>query len=342
VNLSDLDYELPPELIAQEPLRQRDRCRLLVLERSSGRVTHGTFHDLAGYLAPGDLLVLNDTRVIHARLHGVRRATQGKVEVLLVEKTAVGHWRMMCQARGKLQKGESLELGGGRILATLEARDDDGIWEARLEPDPDEALLREVGLVPLPPYINRDIDDKRFPSDAVDYQTVFARRPGAVASPTAGLHFTPAFLDRLRSGGIETKTLTLHVGLGTFLPIRTENLNEHQMHAESYEIPADTFDAVRQIRDTSGRVVAVGTTVTRALESAGQDGLLRGRTELFICPPFTFRTVDVLLTNFHLPRSTLLALVTAFAGRELVMNTYREAVAQRYRFYSYGDAMLIL
>jgi len=342
VNLSDLDYELPIELIAQEPLARRDRCRLLVLDRSTGEIEHTRFHRLPEYLEPRDLVVLNDTRVIRARLYGVREATGGKAEVLLVESEGEGRWRLMATARGKLRPGEVLKLEGGRIEAHLVRRDDEGLWQARLEPSPDERVLSAIGTVPLPPYIKRAPHDPREKRDAAGYQTVFADEPGAVAAPTAGLHFTRKLLDEIARRGVGIERLTLHVGPGTFTPIRAEKLDDHRMHSEKYRVAAATLDAVRETRGRGGRVVAVGTTVVRTLETVIRGAPLEGKTRLFIRPPFRFEAVDALVTNFHLPRSTLLALVVAFGTREKVMEAYREAIRERYRFYSYGDAMLIL
>jgi len=342
VNLSDLDYELPGGLIAQEPLIDRDKCRLLVLDRKTGDIEHRYFHDLPGYLKPGDLMVLNNTRVIQARLYGIREATGGKVEVLLAEDMGNGCWRLMSASRGKLQPGEILNLEDGRIRATLVERDDEGLWRAGLEPSPDEEMLKLIGTIPLPPYIRREQKDSRSARDSEDYQTVFARIPGAVAAPTAGLHFTEELLENIRDGDVATANITLHVGPGTFMPIRAEKLENHPMHSEAYCVPEQTMQAVRSTRKAGGRIIAVGTTVVRTLETVIQDAPLKGKTRLFILPPFKFKAIDVMATNFHLPRSTLLALVTAFGGYDNVMKAYREAIREQYRFYSYGDAMLII
>jgi S-adenosylmethionine:tRNA ribosyltransferase-isomerase len=342
VNLSDLDYELPPELIAQQPLAARDRCRLLVLRKTDGAVEHRIFNELDCFLNRGDLLVLNDTRVIPARIFGIRVRTRGKVEVLLVERCAKGDWRMICRSRGKLSSGEELELAEGRLRATLLAKEDELIWRSTLAPDPDEEFLRRYGEMPLPPYIRRKRGDPRSANDTANYQTVFAEAPGAIAAPTAGLHFTAELLARLSSKGIRVEKVTLHVGPGTFLPIRCDRLEDHKMRAENYAVKAGTMETIERTRQSGAKVVAVGTTVVRALETVAAGGPLEGRTELFILPGHQFRTMDALLTNFHLPRSTLLALVAAFGGHEKVLAAYEQAVRERYRFYSYGDAMLIL
>jgi S-adenosylmethionine:tRNA ribosyltransferase-isomerase len=348
VRLEDYDYDLPEELIAQEPPPRRDASRLMVLERSTGRVEHRRFTDLAALLDPGDLVVLNDTRVLAARLDALR-PTGGKVEILLVERVggteAAPEWRALLNASKQPRPGQRL-----RIAPDLEAeildRDAEG-WRLLLDNPSGDAgqKVEELGRMPLPPYIRREPADPRAAVDRVRYQTVFARRPGAVAAPTAGLHFTPELLGELEAYGVRLAWLTLHVGPGTFLPVRTERVEDHRMHAEAFELPEPTAEAIARARAVGRRVVAIGTTVARTLEGrAREDGTVRpgaGRCDLFIYPGHRFRVVDALLTNFHLPRSTLLLLVAAFAGREQVLAAYAEAVRRGYRFYSYGDAMLV-
>ncbi len=348
MKLSDFDYDLPDRLIAQEPAARRDASRLMTVDRRNGAIAHGAFADLPSLLGAGDLLVLNDTRVVPARLRGVK-PTGGRVEVLLLERAGgTGRepvHRCLLDASKPARPGTRIAFGEG-LSARVLGRSGEG-YEIALESesgDPLEAFYRQ-GSVPLPPYISRLEDDPRAGMDRERYQTVFADRPGAVAAPTAGLHFTPALLDRISAVGARIARLTLHVGPGTFLPVRVENVEEHAMHAEAYELPPSTADAIRETRRAGGRVVAVGTTVVRTLEAAaGADGTVRpgsGLCDLFIRPGHEFEVVDAMLTNFHLPRSTLLMLVSAFAGRERILAAYAEAVREEYRFYSYGDAMFI-
>jgi S-adenosylmethionine:tRNA ribosyltransferase-isomerase len=337
VRPEDLDYFLPADRIAQEPAPERTEARLLVLDRAGG-VAHARVADLPAWLAAGDLLVLNDTRVIPARLRG-RRPTGGRLEVLLVRPLG-GDDEWEALVRGAPRPGEAVHLpdGAGEWIAPL----GDGRWRLRLRVgEPALRWLERVGEVPLPPYIHRP--DGPTTRDRERYQTTYARVPGAVAAPTAGLHLTPELLARLRAGGVEVAALTLHVGPGTFLPLR-EPLETARMAAEPYELPAATVASVAATRARRGRVVAVGTTTVRALEAAAAAGEIRagpGTATLFIRPGHRFRVVDALLTNFHLPRSPLLALVAAFAGRERIRSAYADALAAGYRFYSYGDAMLI-
>jgi len=347
--VADFDYHLPPERIAQAPARPRDAARLMVLDRASGEVSHHRFRDLPDLIRPDDLVVLNDARVIPAAFTA-RRATGGRIEGCFLRTLADGRWEALLSGRGRLREGETLQVvdegDRPRAAVRLEARGEGGVWTVR----PAEAvgvlaLLSAVGRPPLPPYIRRSRDDSRTAADRVDYQTVYAERDGAVAAPTAGLHFTRRLLDELAARGIERTAVTLHVGLGTFQPVRVERPAEHRMHAEFLEVSPEAAEAVTRARRTGLRVVAVGTTTVRALESvAGEEGTVRpGRewTDLFIYPPHEFRVVGAMVTNFHLPRTTLLMMVSAFAGRERVLAAYREAVRREYRFYSYGDAMLI-
>jgi len=333
---ADFSYPLPQELIARHPLPERGASRLLALEGTSGAWRDLRFADLPALLAPGDLLVVNDTRVMPARLHG-RKASGGACEILL--ERLLGPRRMLAQARSSkgLRTGATVELPGG-ARATVIGRQGE-FHELELDRDV-EPYLESHGRMPLPPYLGRDAE----PSDRERYQTVYAEEPGAVAAPTAGLHFDEAMLARLRQAGVAIAKLTLHVGAGTFQPLRTETVEAHRLHAERYRVPAETVAAVAAAHARGRRVVAVGTTVVRALESAAAGGALTagaGETGLFILPGFRFRVVDALVTNFHLPESTLLVLVAAFAGRERVLAAYHHAIGQRYRFYSYGDAMFI-
>ncbi|HEB95808.1 MAG TPA: tRNA preQ1(34) S-adenosylmethionine ribosyltransferase-isomerase QueA [Sedimenticola thiotaurini] len=334
---SDFHYHLPRELIAQVPLPRRGDSRLLCLDGGSGTLQDRHFSDLPALLRPGDLLVFNDTRVIPARLHG-RKETGGRVELLL-ERLLGSHCGLAHIRASKSPKpGTRIELeGGGRL--EVDGRDGE-LFRIRSPEQPLMALLERSGHVPLPPYIERP-DDGR---DLERYQTVYAERPGAVAAPTAGLHFDRQMLERLRQQGVASARVTLHVGAGTFQPVRVERLEEHRMHAEYVEVGAETCDRVAATRAAGGRVVAVGTTSVRSLEAASASGVPRpfqGDTRLFITPGYRFRSVDALITNFHLPESTLLMLVAAFAGYEQVMAAYRHAVAEGYRFFSYGDAMFL-
>jgi S-adenosylmethionine:tRNA ribosyltransferase-isomerase len=346
VDVADLDFELPPELVAQAPAGPRGTARLLALDRDAGTVRHLAFPDLPGLLREGDLLVVNDSRVLHARLVG-RKESGGRCELLLVEPLEEeggvpgARWRAMAQASKPVRPGSRVDFGG--LEAEVESAEGEGFFVVRLDRSGRdlEAALDRVGRLPLPPYIRREAG----PADEERYQTVFARAPGSVAAPTAGLHLTPELTAALRARGVATAAVTLHVGPGTFLPVRAARLEEHRMHSERYEVPEATARAVAEARARGGRVVAVGTTSVRTLESAWTGGGLRpgpGRTEIFIRPGHAFGAVDALVTNFHLPRSTLLALVCAFGGAERVLAAYREAVRERYRFFSYGDAMIIL
>lgn len=344
---SDFDYRLPPELIAQHPLADRTAARMMVLDRARQTLTHSHVRDLPGLLRPGDLLVVNDTRVIPARLLGVKAGTGGKVELLLLEDLGAGRWEALCGASRRPRPGARLIMAGGRITATVASWEPDGRVTVDLASDrPLLEVLNDAGLTPLPPYIRRDYSGGDRPEDRRDYQTVYAREPGAVAAPTAGLHLTDALLAELAARGIHRVTVTLHVGLGTFRPVDAEDVDDHRMESERYVVPEATADAIAATRASGGRVVAVGSTVVRTLESvAARHGAVRaasGRTDLFIRGDYPFKAVDAMLTNFHLPRSTLLMMVSSLAGREFVRRAYEEAVARQYRFYSFGDCMLIL
>ncbi len=338
---SDFDYILPEELIAQEPVTPRDASRLMVL-RASGPPEHMRFTDLERLLEPGDLLVFNDTKVVPARLLGAKESG-GKVELLLVEPLGrdLARWRAMGRASKPIRAGTRLGFDG--LSARVEAAEGEGFFVVALDRGGAdlEAALARAGRIPLPPYIRREPTDL----DRERYQTIWARAPGSAAAPTAGLHFTEGLLARLDARGVERTAVTLHVGPGTFLPVRGEDLSSHRMHPEPYEVPPEAAAAFDRARARGGRVVAVGTTSVRTLESAWRDGRLSpgpGRTDLFIRPGHEFRAVDALVTNFHLPRSTLLVLACAFGGTERVLSAYREAVSARYRFFSYGDALLMV
>ena len=336
---ADFDYYLPPELIAQHPAQRRDESRLLVL-RKAGGIAHSHFYQLPQYLKPGDLLVLNDTKVRPARLFGEREDTGSSVEVVLLHPVVGDRWETLVKPGKKAKPGTQLSFGGGllkgEVLSTSESGGRtiqfhyDGSWEE---------LLGKLGEVPLPPYIHEKLDDPE------RYQTVYAKEEGSAAAPTAGLHFTPELLEKLQQQGVELTYLTLHVGLGTFRPVRTEAVEEHKMHAEYFSVSQETVSAIRACRERGGKVVAVGTTTVRALESAAKDGELAassGWTDIFLYPPYKLKTVDGLISNFHFPRSTLLMLVSCLVPRERLLAAYREAVEKKYRFYSFGDAMLII
>ncbi len=376
------DYQLPPELIASQPLPERDASRLLMLNRETGEISHHKIADLPQLLRPGDCLVFNNSKVVPARIKGKRAATGGKLEGLFLEVTSEGLWRLLCQTRGKLQPGEKIVLepferpsqqdtsaetrtnltektdqnvhthshdnaqvsgsADERLFLTLLEIDEEGIWLAQPHStEPAFDLLERFGTVPLPPYIRR-----KFPTqlDWQRYQTEFAQTPGSVAAPTAGLHFTARLRERLRERGVLEAFVTLHVGIGTFRPVTVERLSQHKMHSEWCELSPETATFLKNVKAQGGRIVAVGTTSVRTLETAAANGEIRpwrGMTNLFIRPGYRFHAVDALVTNFHLPRSTLLALVAAFAGLEKIKQAYAEAVKEKYRFYSYGDAMLI-
>lgn len=344
--LSDYNYDLPKELIAQHPTERREHSRLMVLTRATGELVHSRFDRLGERLRPGDLLVLNDTKVLRARLWGAR-ATGGRIEALIVAALDGGRREVLLKPGSRLKVGERLSFEGGALSAVLCSKTKEGSWVVEFEQeDRLDALLEEVGRMPLPPYIKRDYPkDIYAEEDAQRYQTVYASSPGAIAAPTAGLHFTPELLAGLESRGVLVRRITLHVGRGTFRPVQSEDIRGHAMDAEHFRISEDTAEEIRRAAKEGRRVVAVGTTTCRALETAGESGEAQaqaGWTRKFIYPPYRFRVVDALVTNFHLPKSTLLLLVSAFAGRDAILNAYREAVEKRYRFYSYGDAMLIV
>ncbi len=340
--LSNYDFALPLELIAQEPAAERGASRLFVLPREGGEGEHLQFAAIDRFLEPGDLLVVNDTKVLPARIE-MRRATGGRVRGLLLEIPRESGFLVMLDGKGRLRPKDQLATPQGKAIE-LVSTEGGGVWQARGDAAACEELLAS-GRMPLPPYIDREATaDARDALDRERYQTVFAREAGAVAAPTAGLHFDSAHLARLVAAGIQLARVTLHVGLGTFLPVRVDDLGRHVMHRERFSIGREAVDAIRATRTRGGRVIAVGTTAVRTLETwskSGEPDELQGETDLFIRPGFQFRVVDGLLTNFHLPKSTLLVLVAAIVGRERVLRAYAEAVSRRYRFFSYGDAMLI-
>jgi len=349
--LDDYDYDLPERLIAQAPAPNRDESRLLHLNRTSDEVAHRRFRELAGLLRPSDVLVINNTQVIPGRLYG-RKATGGKVELLILDygqPGGVAHDRYRhtyhCLIKASKQAGAGTQLFFDQGLAAEVQGFADGIYRvAFTSPEPFDGLLQRVGRMPLPPYIKRGADTPDH-QDRRRYQTVYAREQGAIAAPTAGLHFTDEILAGIKACGVTVAAVTLHVGYGTFVPVRVDDIREHRMHEEWFAITAEAADIVNRAKAAGGRVVAVGTTSVRTLEyAAGDDGQISpgsGRCDLFIYPGYTFKVVDAMITNFHLPRSTLLMLVSAFAGRKTMLRTYAKAVRERYRFFSYGDAMLI-
>ena len=336
----DFWYDLPEELIAQTPLQQRDTSRLCVLDRLTGQVTHKHFYDILDYLQPGDCLVMNDSRVLPARLLG-HRPTGGAVELLLLRDLGDKKWECLCKPGRKMQVGSEVIFGNGELTAVVTEVKEDGnrIVEFRYDGIFLEVLER-LGKMPLPPYIKEELQDQE------RYQTVYSREVGSAAAPTAGLHWTPELLQKARDKGVRTAFVTLHVGLGTFRPVKAETIAEHHMHAELCMLNRETADILNDTKAKGGRIICVGTTSCRTLESlVNDDGSFEEKskwTEIFIYPGYTFKAMQGLITNFHLPESTLVMLVSAFAGRENVLNAYNEAVKERYRFFSFGDAMLIL
>jgi len=336
MRVEDFDYYLPKELIAQKPADPRDSSRLMVIHRATGEIEHRIFRDIIEYLRKGDLLVINTTKVIPARLEG-KKTTGAKVEIFLLEKVAPGVWRCMVRPGSKLKIGASVELKNG-LTAQIVERFPDGTRLVEFTAKSDEEIF-SAGKVPLPPYIeNPQVDPVR-------YQTIFAKEEGAVASPTAGLHFTQNLLQKIKEKGVDIAEVVLHVGIGTFRPVKVERVEEHKMEEEFYRVPHKTVIKLGKTKENGGRIIAVGTTVVRTLETIArlpEKEEYLGKTDLFIYPPFQFKLVDVLVTNFHLPRSTLLMLVSAFAGLDLIKKAYKIAVEKRYRFFSFGDACLIL
>jgi S-adenosylmethionine:tRNA ribosyltransferase-isomerase len=342
--LSDFDYDLPSGLIAQQPVEPRDASRLMVLHRPTGLIEHRFFCDISDYLKPDDLLVVNNTKVVPARLLGRKAGTGGQVEILLLRRVESDTWSCLVRPGRRLRVGSSVEFNCGLSAEILGVQDGgrrlvgfrlDG---GKITGEDLVPILEKVGHVPLPPYIDRP-DEK---ADRERYQTIYAQEPGAVAAPTAGLHFTPELMAKIRAMGVAVAEILLHVGWGTFKSVEAEDIKQHRMDAEYYRIGSAVADQLRQAKAGGSRIVAVGTTTTRALEAYAHSGKTEDWTEIFIYPPYQFKLVDALVTNFHLPKSTLLMLVSALAGTELIKQAYAEAVRERYRFYSYGDAMLIV
>ena len=341
MNVSDFYYDLPKELIAQDPLEDRAASRLLVLGKKDGSIRHETFRDVTGHLRAGDCLVINNTRVIPARLFGQREDTGGAVELLLLKRRSTDVWETLVKPGKKARTGARLCFGGGLLTGEIVEVLPDGNRLIQFSYEGIfEELLDRLGQMPLPPYITHTL------ADQTRYQTVYAKHDGSAAAPTAGLHFTPALLDEIRGMGVKIAEVTLHVGLGTFRPVKVEQVSDHHMHTEYYEVSAEAASLINETKQAGGRVIAVGTTSCRTLESAADaDGFLtekNGWTDIFIYPGYRFRAIDALITNFHLPESTLVMLVSALAGREHVMHAYEEAIRERYRFFSFGDAMLII
>ncbi len=337
---SDYYYELPPELIAQDPLEDRSASRLMVLDKKTGAVSHHVFREITSFLNPGDCLVLNNTRVIPARLMGVREETGGAVEVLLLKRRAGDVWECLVKPGKKARPGTRLVFGDGLLHAQVEEVVEDGNRLIRFFYDGIwEEVLDRLGEMPLPPYITHKLQDKN------RYQTVYAKFDGSAAAPTAGLHFTPELLEQIQDMGVDLAYVTLHVGLGTFRPVKVENVKEHHMHSEYYQVSAEAAEKINRAKESGHRVICVGTTSCRTVESASdENGHLEeccDNTDIFIYPGYRFKVLDALITNFHLPESTLVMLVSALAGREHVLAAYEEAVKERYRFFSFGDAMLI-
>ena len=342
MKLTDFDYELPQDRIAQEPLQDRDSSKLMVIDRCTREIHHTTFSEIGEYLPKPSLLVLNNTKVIPARLIGRKSKTGGKIELLLIQEKAIDTWEVLAKPRKSLHVGTQMEFGDGVLNAEVLAKPEDGNCTVKFAYDGIfTTILSDVGIMPLPPYIRRSPNDE----DKVRYQSVYAEKEGAIAAPTAGLHFTPELLGELKDNGFDVALLTLHVGIGTFQPVKVANIQNHKMHAEYIQLPEKEASQIRIARETGTKIVSIGTTVVRALETAGKDGFAKpfcGYSDLFIYPSYRFNVVDALVTNFHLPKSTLLMLVSAFADIELIQYAYDEALTHDYRFYSYGDAMLIL
>ncbi len=340
MNIKDFYYDLPQEMIAQTPLKDRTSSKLMVLDRKTHQISHRHFYDICDYLKPGDCLVMNNTRVIPARLYGVKEGSGGRIEFLLLKRLSIDTWEVILRPGKKAKVGSRFEFGEGLLRAEVtEVRDDgnrivkfefDGIWEE---------LLDKLGEMPLPPYIKEKLEDKN------RYQTVYAKFEGSAAAPTAGLHFTNELLEKIKKMGVKLAFVTLHVGLGTFRPVSVDNIEEHHMHSEYYEVSKETADIINETRKSGGRIIAVGTTSVRTLESVAKDDgtipVQSGDTQIFIYPGYKFKVIDALITNFHLPESTLLMLISALYDKEHIMDAYKVAIGENYRFFSFGDAMLI-
>ena len=341
MNVKDFYFDLPQELIAQDPLEDRSASRLLVLDKESGEITHRHFRDITEYLKPGDCLVINDTKVIPARLFGIKEGTGAKIEVLLLKRRENDIWETLVKPGKKARPGTRLEFGDGLLKAEVIGVEDEGNRLIQFHYDGIfEEILDQLGQMPLPPYITHQLKDKN------RYQTVYAKHDGSAAAPTAGLHFTKELLAQIEDMGVTIAHVTLHVGLGTFRPVKVENVLDHHMHSEFYVVEEEEAEKINKAKAAGGRVICVGTTSCRTLESAtGEDGILKagsGWTDIFIYPGYQIKILDALITNFHLPESTLVMLVSALAGREHVLNAYQKAIEEKYRFFSFGDAMLIL
>lgn len=345
MQLKDFDFHLPEELIAQVPLEPRDRSRMMVIDRAKGELFHYQFTQLDTLLNPGDVLVLNKTKVIPARLFGKKEETGAQIEVLLLNRLETDLWEVILRPGKRLKVGQKVVFGEGLLIGELISINDNGNRVLRFQYEGlFEEILDELGKMPLPPYIHIELEDKE------RYQTVYAKENGSAAAPTAGLHFTEELLEKIRSKGIEILEITLHVGLGTFRPVKTEDIREHEMHSEYYRIDSHTAEKINLAKKEGRKVIAVGTTVVRTLESAAKFALTKegelspsdGWTDIFIYPGYEFKIIDGLVTNFHFPRSTLIMLVSAFANRDIIMKAYDTAVKERYRFFSFGDCMLIL
>ncbi|MGC7873652.1 tRNA preQ1(34) S-adenosylmethionine ribosyltransferase-isomerase QueA [Desulfosporosinus sp. SYSU MS00001] len=339
MNVSEFDFDLPEELIAQHPVEPRDASRLMVVDRKTGSIEHHTFRDLVSLLVSGDVLVLNNTRVIPARLIGEKLDSQAKIEVLLLKRLELDVWEALVKPGKRLKVGQKVSFGHGLLIGELQEILENGNRKIRFTyAGVFETILDQLGEMPLPPYITAQLEDQE------RYQTVYAKERGSVAAPTAGLHFTPKLLADLRAKGVEVVEILLHVGLGTFRPVKVEEIQEHVMHSEYYRVETEAAERINRAKQDGRRVIAVGTTVARTLESVSHQGQVvsgEGWTDIFIYPGYEFKIVDALLTNFHFPKSTLVMLVSALAGRDLILQAYKIAVDQRYRFYSFGDAMFI-
>lgn len=341
MRVDEFDYYLPEDRIAQHPVTPRDSSRLMVVDRSTGEIHHRVFRDIVEYLKAGDVLVVNDTRVIPARLYGEREGTGGKVEVLLLRDLGDGLWQALTRPGRRTRPGTRVAFGHGELKCTVEEAHEDGTRMLRFVPVGEvDRLIEKLGEVPTPPYIHEPLQDPE------RYQTVYSVHRGSAAAPTAGLHFTPELLQKIREAGVGIARITLHVGLGTFRPVTSESVEEHRMHSEWYRVTGETAKMINAARRAGARVIAVGTTSARTLESvadeAGQVRAVSGWTDIFIYPGYRFKAVDAMITNFHLPKSTLLMMISAFAGKDLIMRAYTTAVNSGYRFFSFGDAMLIL
>ena len=339
MKLSEFDYQLPQELIAKQPTEKRDASRLMVLHRDDGRIEHRKFSDILEYLSPSDILVVNNTKVIPARLIGHKKGTGGEVEILLLRQESEGRWNCLVRPGRRLMPGAKVEFKEGLMEAEIIEHREGGQRLVKFSYNGDfYQVLEKVGQVPLPPYLDRHPQE----ADKNRYQTIYAKEEGAVAAPTAGLHFTPELMEKVKDKGVEVLEILLHVGWGTFKGVEAEDIREHSMDAEYYRISREAADKLKNGKMGNRRIIAIGTTTSRALESFGQSGKLSDWTEIFIYPPYQFKIVDSLVTNFHLPKSTLIMLVSALAGRENVMKAYQQAIENKYRFYSYGDAMMVI